>query len=344
MNRFIKCGSFAMAITLAAVFFFDAATMADAKEQVIVALAGGRYPEGGEGVGLNMFLEALEGRMLNHPALKTRYRFKNMDKGMLFSTQDEALTGVASGACQLTYSGPHFLEQFDPAWKLGEAPGVFDSWEHFVKSMKTPAWQELQERMAKEKGVTILKWAFNAGNWYLFSSKGPIKNKADIKGMQVRIAGGEAFTRALKAMGATAVSLPYTEVITALQTNMISGALTDLMAAIYYFHLENYTRYLVPTTWALQPICIVVNTKWWEGLPAESRAAMNDTFERIDVSQWYEGVFDQLEAKWAAGPETKLNRLDEDESKIWQEIMQKSVAGMIDKIDPKYMEAINSVR
>jgi TRAP-type C4-dicarboxylate transport system substrate-binding protein len=46
-------------------------------------------------------------------------------------------------------------------------------------------------------------------------------------------------------MGTTPISLPYTEVVTALQTNMIDGLLTDMFGAFYFYDLPRYTKYCV---------------------------------------------------------------------------------------------------
>ena len=215
-----------------------------------------------EAMAMNMYIGALDYRMRTYHALKGKYSLKYIST--LFSDPNECLTGVASGAAEMTFSGPHYLEQLEPAWKAVESPGVFESWDHFMRTMNTPAWKKLNEKMAKEKGITILKWMASAGDWYLYTSKGPVNSMADLKGQKIRFAGGEGFSKALKAMGTTPISLPYTEVVTGLQTNMIDGLLTDMFGAFYFYDLPRYTKYCVKHTWAIQPLCIVVNTKWWE--------------------------------------------------------------------------------
>ncbi|MBW2634918.1 MAG: TRAP transporter substrate-binding protein DctP [Deltaproteobacteria bacterium] len=136
----------------------------------------------------------------------------------LFSSADECLTGVASGAAEMTFSGPHYMEALEPAFKLVESPGVFDSWDHFTKTMNTPVWKAVHEKLAKEKGITVLKWIANIGDFYLYTSQGPVTQLADLKGQKIRYPGGEGFSKALKGMGTTPISLPYTEVVTSLQT------------------------------------------------------------------------------------------------------------------------------
>ena len=309
---------------------------------VLVGAAEGAPENGAESMAINMFIGALDYRMRTFHALKGKYNLKFIHT--LFSDANECLTGVASGAAEMTFSGPHYLEQIDPAWRLGEAPGIFESWDHFMRTMNTPAWKELQEKMAKEKGVRIIKWMANIGDFYLYSSKGPINTAADLKGQKIRYPGGEGFAKALKAMEATAISLPYTEVVTGLQTHMIDGLLTDMFGAFYFYELPRYTKYAVLATWAIQPICFVVNAPWWDGLPAEERQAMQDVFDRIDVSMFFDGAQGAITQGWDANPKTELVKLPDAELKKWQSMMREATKDITNGLDPKLVEAIDASR
>jgi TRAP-type C4-dicarboxylate transport system substrate-binding protein len=315
-----------------------------AKKQVVKFVAVGTSegaPETGvEPMALNMYIGALDYRMRTYHALKGKYELKYINT--LFSDPNECLTGVASGAAEITFSGPHYMEQIEPAWKAVESPGVFESWDHFMRTMNTPAWKKLNENMAKEKGVTIVKWIASAGDWYLYTSKGPVNSMADLKGQKIRFAGGEGFSKALKAMGTTPISLPYTEVVTALQTNMIDGLLTDMFGAFYFYDLPRYTKYCVKKTWAIQPINIVVNTKWWEGLPEKERTAMQDVFDRIDTAGYFENAQGAIAQGWAAHPELELIQLDEAEGQKWEKTMQQAGASALEGLDPELLNAIET--
>ena len=304
-------------------------------------------PEGGpevaaEPMALNMYLGALDYRMRTFHELKGKYQLKWIHT--LFTDSDECLTGVASGAAEMTFSGPHYMEALEPAWKLGESPGVFDSWDHFMRTMNTPAWKALHDKMAKEKGVTVLKWMANIGDFYLYTSKGPVKSIADLKGQKIRFPGGEGFAKALKGMGTTPISIPYTEVVTALQTNMIDGLLTDMFAAQYFYELPRYTKYCVKSAWAIQPLAFVVNTKWWQSMPPKERQAMQDVFDRIDISMFFGNAQAGITQEWAANPKTELLTLSDAENKKFKDAMLKGAADVLSGVDPKLVEAINASR
>jgi TRAP-type C4-dicarboxylate transport system substrate-binding protein len=343
MKRAVALGLMLL-LVLGAAAAPPAAAQGKAKEIrfVIVGGAEGAPEASAEAMAINMYVGALDYRLRTYQPVKGKYSLKYVST--LFNDANECLTGVSSGAAEMTFSGPHYLEQLEPAWKVGEAPGVFDSWEHFIKAMNTPAWKAIQEKTAKEKGVTILKWMMSAGDFYLFTRKGPVKSMADLKDQKIRYPGGEGFARALKAMGTTPVSLPYTEVVSALQTNMIDGLVTDIFGAMFFYELPRYTQHMIPVTWAIQPVCMVVNTKFWEGLPEADRKVVQDVFDRIETAPFFNNTQAGLNMMWAKGPQTAASILDPAEAGKWKKLMQESSADLIKGVDPKLIEAIHSVR
>jgi TRAP-type C4-dicarboxylate transport system substrate-binding protein len=319
-------------------------SMAAKKNEIIFSTATPMYPAFAEQIGINLYINALVGLTQTHPALKNKVKIKIYDKGMLCGNQSEALEAVSNGALQLTYSGPHFLEELDPTWKLGELPGMFEDWNHFKRTMATPAWKELHEKMAKEKGVTILGWLFDTGTWYLYTKTGPIKGLPDIKGQKIRFAGGEAFAKALKALGTTPIALPYTEVVTALQTNLIEGLLTDFTGGVGYFELNRHTKYAVLVPFGNQPICMIANTKWWNSLDPKVREAIMIPFNQIDASSYYKEFEKQGIKDWAANPKLEAVQFDKAEIAKWQTEMRNAFTEMFGTIDSKYIEAVEAAR
>lgn len=318
--------------------------LAGGKQEIKFSTGNALYPAFAEQIGVNLYINSLIGQMQTHPRLKGKFQFKVYDKGMLYSNQSDALEAVANGAIQMTYSAPHFLEELDPSWKIGETPGVFESWDHFTRAMATPAWQSLHEKMANEKGVTILKWIFDTGTWFLYTDTGPVKSMADLKGQKIRFAGGEAFAKVLKGLGATPIALPYSEVVTALQTNMIEGLLTDFTGGVGFYELPRYTQNAVLVPFGNQPICMVVNTQWWNALDSEVRAALMIPFDQIDASQYYKSLEQAEIDAWRKNPDLVTAEFGAGEIKEWHQAMKTAMMDVVESVDPKLVQAIDSAR
>lgn len=318
--------------------------LASKAKKIVMSTATPMYPAFAEQIGINLYINSIIGLTQTNPELKGKYEFKIYDKGMLYGNQSDALEAVANGAIQMTYSGPHYLETLNPAWKLGETPGVFKNWAHYLRTMNTPAWKKLQEKMARKTGVTIIKWLFDAGTWYMFTKTGPITSLKDIKGQRIRFAGGEAFAKALKALNTTPIALPYTGVVTALQTNMIDGLLTDFTGGVGYFELPRHTKYAVLVPFGNQPICMVANTKWWNSLPENVRMALSIPFDQIDASRYYSKLEQASLKKWDDNPKLIAVKFDNAEVVKWQKTMRNAFKDMFKTLDPKLIKAIDSVR
>ena len=318
--------------------------MAKREKEAIFAMAGPMYPEAGEGFALNMYISSLVGLTQTNPVLKGKLKISVYDRGMLYKTQNDCLSALSSGAIQFTYSGPHYLEQFAKEWKVGETPGLFESWEHFLRAMDTPVWQELHEKMAKEKNVRIIRWILNAGVWNIFTNKGPAKTLEDLVGQKIRFAGGEGFAKALKALGMTPVALPYTEVITALQTNMVNGIVTSFSAARPYYKLDNYCRFANAIPLSIMPFCIVVNNDWYESLEPDVREAFTAPINRIDTQRFYNKMNEKWIQVWRDDPNTTVIEYDKEEHKNWLNAMRPAVEEVVSDLDQKYIEAIDSTK
>jgi len=314
------------------------------------SVAGPMWLDAAEGFGLNAYMAMFQALVEKHPKFKDKFVLKIYDKAQLYNMND-AQTALASGAIHMTYGGPHYFEQWNPAWALLEAPGIIDNYEHFMRVLETDPFQALTHELAG-KGTTILTWMGNVGDVYLFTSK-PINSLSDLKGIKMRYFGGEGQAKALAALGMEPVFLPYTEVVTALQTKQIEGVVTDLSGALFFFELPRYTPYLLPYVISVQPVCMTANTKWLDSVPESGQLTdpgMRELlthpvwgyFNRMDTWPYYERQGAIMMQFWKAS--AKMSPYNEGDAKKLKQVVVDAQKSIFDKLDPKYMKAIDSVR
>lgn len=290
-----------------------------------------------EGKAVSVYLGSLEYLMKEHSKLKGKYSLKFVHS--IFTSPNDCLSAIASGGGELTYTAPQFLEQYDPAWKLITAPGLFQNFDHFLRAMDTPAWQARADELAKKNGVTIIKWMASIGDFYLFTSKGPIKTMDDLKGQKIRYNGAQGYATALKKFGVTGIALPYTEVVSSLQTNMIDGLLSEIFAQDYY-DLPRYTKYLVPVSWGIAPMAIAANTQWWESLPEAERNIFKQAFEIPNAHAYFEKLQKVDVERWGKNSKTELVELSAEEQEKWRKTLADSTKEFSKDLDPALMQAI----
>jgi TRAP-type C4-dicarboxylate transport system substrate-binding protein len=185
-----------------------------------------------------------------------------------------------------------------------------------------------------------VRWVFDAGALYLFTRK-PVESIADVKGQRIRYPAGESWRLALQGLGAEPLALPFTEVVSALQTNLIDGLITDFTGGVSYYSLKDFTPYAVLVAVSIQPIAIVANTKWWNTLTEEQRAAIQEMFDILDTSRFYDRLTDREIENWRAIAGMKA--VEPADAADWRKAMQGATQSAITDIDPNLLKAIHGV-
>lgn len=275
------------------------------------------------------------------PSIKGKHELKMVTN--VYSSPNDCLNAVATGAVQMTYTAPSFLEQFNPNWKIPTAPGLFEDFEHFLRTVKTEPWQKMVTELETKQRVKIVTWTANLGSFMLFTSK-PIKNMDDVKGLKVRYNGAQGYAEALKKFGATPIALPYTEVVSALQTHMIDGVISEIAASPYY-DLPRYAKNLVPITWASSPMALVVNADWWDGLEDVSKEVFTYAFETPSVYPYLDNQEKKMISDWGTVPAgtVRVDMSAEDNAK-WKDTLHAVGNDFTKGVPQDLLDAIESTR
>ncbi len=109
----------------------------------------------------------------------------------------------------------------------------------------------------------------------------PIKNLADLKGVELRAAGLPA--GALKMLGAVPVSMPMSETPDALQKGLVKGLLSSL-EVLKDFNFASKCRYETMLNAPVYSGAVVMNMEKWESMPENVKTVLNDL--RREQSLW----------------------------------------------------------
>jgi TRAP-type transport system periplasmic protein len=161
-------------------------------------------------------------------------------------------------------------------------PGTVPTLAHAMKLRGTPFQTKLNE-LAEKNGIHIVTWWWTPG---AFATKDrEITGPKSVDGLKMRAA-DPTFEVMLKAAGASVVSMPSTEIYPALQSGVLSGALTSAETFVSMRLYEQTKFATVPSKYALwmllQPL--VMSKQHWDKLtPAqkkifEAAAAKSDEF------------------------------------------------------------------
>ncbi|MEL7114778.1 MAG: TRAP transporter substrate-binding protein DctP, partial [Pseudomonadota bacterium] len=130
---------------------------------------------------------------------------------------DRALDGVAD----ISYALPGYTASQFKKTLLVELPGVVTPGANKTEQL----WQDIG-MLDREFRRTKLLGLWTAGNAMIMTSEKRIETLADLAGLKIRVPSKNT-GRLVEAWGATAVSMPITQVYQAIETEVVDGVLVD---------------------------------------------------------------------------------------------------------------------
>lgn len=148
-------------------------------------------------------------------------------------------------------------------------PYLFKSTAHMRRVLDGSVGEEILASL-ESQGLIGLCF-YDAGPRSFYSVKRPIRSAADIKGMKVRVQQTDAWTAAMRALGAAPVAMPFEGVSPSLESGMIEAADNNwpsYVASRQY----NIAKYFSPTEHSMAPAVLVFSKRVWDGLSREDQA------------------------------------------------------------------------
>ena len=138
-------------------------------------------------------------------------------------------------------------------------------------------WEKYQpEEFAKVKVLAMFTTAPTN-----IMSKVPVRSLEDIKGLDLRAAGGAA--QILGAWGGNPVGMPMPATVEALQKGVVKGLYSSL-EVMKDFKFAETCKYVTMTDTVIYPFAVVMNMETWNSLPKYVQEIMDDL--RVEQSEW----------------------------------------------------------
>lgn len=154
------------------------------------------------------------------------------------------------------------------------APYVASGFEGIRKVVTSPLFEEWVGKLSQSSGLQVLSFNWWQGERELWTQK-PISGPADLAGIRMRTPGAPVWIETVKAMGATPTPMPYAEVYSALQQNVIDAVEAQLPAG-YNSKLQEVTKFVTMTGHINLITGMVTSASWYDGLPPELQAMLRE--------------------------------------------------------------------
>lgn len=259
MNRFVKalCVALAFAGTTAAVH------AADFKPR-IVRFGYGLAEDSNQGRAVKFLADDLAKRTGGKMHMKG---FASASLGSDMQMQNAMIGGAQEMAVVSTATLVGIVDDFG----VFDLPFLFRSEAEADAILDGNFGKKLAAKLEAKGLVGLVYWENGFRN--LTNSKRPITRMEDLQGVKLRVMQNPMYLDLFNGMGANAVPLAFSELFTAMESKTVDGQenpVNTIQSSKFY----EVQKYLSITRHVYSPWIVLASKKWWDGLSADERAAV----------------------------------------------------------------------
>jgi len=211
--------------------------------------------------------------------------------------------------------GPLGAREFE----VFDIPYIFDSYDDLHKVTDGPVGKALFKKL-ESKGITGL--AYWANGFKDMSANKPLRKPEDMKGLKMRIQSSKVLGDEMKALGALPQVMAFSEVYQAMQTGVVDGS-ENPPSNFYTQKMHEVQKYLTLTDHGVIEYAVIVNKKFWDGLPADIRTTLEGAMK--EATKYADDIAkkendDALAAVKASG-KTEIITLSPAEKAAWKKAL-----------------------
>ncbi len=189
----------------------------------------------------------------------------------------EEMEALQLGAVQmlapsLAKFGPLGVKEFE----VFDLPFIFSDYDALRRVTNGPVGKQLLAKL-EPKGIRGLGYWDNG--FKSFSLNTPVKTPADLKGKKLRIQSSKVLEEEVRSVGGLPQVMAFSEVYQALQTGVVDGT-ENPISNLYTQKMHEVQKHLTLTEHGYLGYAVIVNKKFWDGLPADIRAQLDDAMEQ----------------------------------------------------------------
>lgn len=282
---------------------------------------------------------ALKFKELAEKLTKGRVKVEVYPNSTLYKDKEE-LDALQLGAVQmlapsLAKFGPLGVKEFE----VFDLPYIFPNKEVLRRVTDGPVGKMLFKKL-EPKG--ILGLAYWDNGFKDFTANKPIVHPQDMRGLKVRIQSSKVLDAQMRAIGANPQVMAFSEVYQALQTGVVDGQ-ENTPSNTYTQKFYEVQSNMALTHHGYIGYAVIVNKKFWEGLPADIRGELEDAMRQAtkytnDISQKEND--DALAAIEKSG-KIKVLKLTDEQRMEWRKAMLPVHKQMESRIGKDVIEAVD---
>src|SRR5450755_1434084 len=243
--------------------------LAQAQEPIVIKFSHVVSADTPKGKGALKFKELAEAKT------KGKVKVEVYANSQLYKDGEELqmlqLGSVQMLAPSVSKFGPLGAREFE----LFDLPYIFDNREELHRVTQGKIGQALFKKL-DAKG--ILGLAYWDNGFKEMSANKALRMPADFRGLKMRIQSSKVLDSQMRAFGATPQVMAFSEVYQALQTGVVDGT-ENPVSNLYTQKMHEVQKYLTITEHGYLGYAVIVNKKFWDGLPADVRGPLEQAMK-----------------------------------------------------------------
>ena len=199
-------------------------------------------------------------------------------------SETEFNEGVSLGTIECCVTGNLMADRY-PALYAADFPWVFDSVEEASAVCNDPEIQQIFQDALIQSHYILRGCSIN-GNRCVSNNVRPINSLADLKGLKLRLPTVSHYVRNFELLGAAPVTMPMTEIFTALQQGTIDAcenAVSNCWINKYY---EAGATHVINTHHCFVYIPMCMSDTAWNKIPEDLRETFLSAVQEGCEAQW----------------------------------------------------------
>jgi len=253
---------------------------------------------------------------------KGRVKVEVYPNSQLFKDKEE-MEALQMGSVQmlapsLAKFAPLGLKEFE----LFDLPFIFDDYAELHKVTQGPVGAKLLKKLETKGLIGLAYWD---NGFKVMSANKPLKKPEDMRGVKMRIQSSKVLDSQMRSVGAIPQVLAFSEVYQALQTGVVDGT-ENPPSNLYTQKMHEVQKYVTMTNHGYLGYAVLVNKKFWMGLPADIRAALESSMK--DATTYANSVAkkdnDEAMAGVKKSGKSQIITLTAQEKAAWRKAMDKT--------------------
>ena len=212
------------------------------------------------------------------------------------------------------------FEQYTKKLQIFDLPFLFDNIQAVDRFQQSPQGKELLTSM-QDKGITGLGYWHNGMKQ--LSANRPLLEPEDARGLKFRVQASDVLNEQFRQLRAISRKMSFAEVYQGLQTGVVNG--TENTWSNYESQKVNEVqKYFTESNHGLVDYMVITNAKFWNGLPADIREALQRIMDEVTVQVNIEAERLNRDARQRilASGVSEIHTLSPQQRADWRQAMQ----------------------